>query len=310
MAQAAFADERLVALRQAIARLEAQKSQSRFFSGKLASGEKAAGVRGEPHPALLSLGVPSFDRLLGGGLPLAGLTEIRNGETRDIGAATGFTAALAVLCQAESKDRRHSVIFWIAERQATREAGLPDGVGLQAYGLDTSRFLLGHPHRITDALWMAEAALSSCRFAAVVLEIRSNPACFGLRESRRLHLRAQASRIPLLLLRQSGEEEASSALLRLHVCPAPARARIFPEGQALPGSIGNPVFHVTAEKSRAIAPAGFLMEWNSNDRRFYECDAALAPVGPAYSLAELSASVGRPRIEDEMGKVMAFNRAS
>lgn len=53
---------------------------------------------------ILPLGVPQFDEVLQGGLPLEGMMEIRNAETRDAGAAAGFVAALAVLYQRQKKE--------------------------------------------------------------------------------------------------------------------------------------------------------------------------------------------------------------
>ncbi|WP_203424993.1 hypothetical protein [Sinorhizobium sp. BG8] len=312
MAGIAAADERLFALREAVARLEGHGMPERRYPAPDRMASPSIHCK-TPMARRITLGVPFFDADLCGGMAIEGLTEIRNAETRDAGAAMGFTTALAVVCQeASRKDNASALVLWIVETAASREAGMPYGVGLETFGLDTSRFLLTCPRRTQDALWIAEAALSTPAFSAVVLEVRGNPACFGLSESRRLHLRARASGIPLLLLRQNGAEEASSALLRLHVRPAAAAERILHKGHELRGSLGNPVFHVTAEKSRTLAPDGILLEWNSRDRRFSEFNPAAhaAPAKPAHPRALLSPSGGRPDIEAEMGRVVAFSRAS
>jgi protein ImuA len=175
-------------------------------------------------------------------------------------------------------------------------------------------FLHASPRKLEDALWLAEAALESRAFITTILEIRGNPKSFGLTESRRFHLRAKSAGRSLLLLRQSGEEEASSAHVRFLAEPAPARERPLPDGSMLCGSIGNPVFHLTLEKSRNPAPLSFLLEWNSHDRRFFAVSRSANPRLPderaAHSGTPLSASSNRPDIKKEMGALLAFARSS
>jgi len=314
MADNAVARETFLSLRDTIARIEG-KSLARLETPserQLREPRRAVAFHGLP---VLPSGVAALDAVLDGGLPLGGMTEMRNGETRNAGALAGFALALASLCQAALQaGGAMAPLLWIGEAQAQSEAGQPYAPGLKTYGVDLSGFLLASPRKIADALWMAEAALSTPGFAAVVLEIRGNPNGFGLRESRRLHLRARDTGVPLLLLRHAGEEESSSALFRLHVEAAPAMARLLPDGSRLRGSLGNPVFHVTAEKSRAFAAAGMLIEWNAHDHRFYAVDAAAAAIypqqRPALPVAQLSASAGRPSGEDPLGRIVAFSRAS
>jgi protein ImuA len=137
---------------------------------------------------------------------------------------------------------------------------------------------------------------------------------FGLTESRRLGLRAKASGRPLFLLRQSGEEEASSAIFRFLAEPAPAQARPLPDGSMLGGSIGNPVFRLTLEKSRNPAPLSLLLEWNPHDRRFFpvrqSADTRFPDERAAHSGAELPASADRPDRTEEVGSLLAFARSS
>ncbi|WP_426231383.1 ImuA family protein [Pararhizobium sp. DWP3-4] len=316
MVQTPMTRERLSALREEIARLEnenvpgllkaARKGAPAGFEQKI--GNEDAGVSRQ----VLPLGIAALDDILQGGLPLGGLTEIRTAETRDAGAAMGFVLALAVLCQ--DRGQAVSPVLWIGQGMTASEAGPPYGRGLQAYGLDTGRCIFSSPRTVADALWIAEAALSVPVFTAIILEIRGNPAQFGLNESRRLHMRARTGKVPIFLLRQAGEEEASSAIFRFRVAPAPAAGRPLPDGSMLAGSIGNPVFRVAVEKSRAFAPLELLMEWSSHARRFRdlvpETAASAAKRQPAHSVAELPASAGGPGGADEMGRVMAFQKAS
>lgn len=317
MVQTPMARERLFALREEIARLENEN-----VPGLLKAARKGAPVGFERKVDnedartcrhVLPLGITALDDILQGGLPLGGLTEIRTAETRDAGAAMGFVLALAVLCQGDRRQAA-SPVLWIGQGMTASEAGAPYGRGLQAYGLDVGRCIFSSPRTIADALWIAEAALSDPVFTAIILEVRGNPAQFGLNESRRLHMRARTGKVPIFLLRQAGEEEASSALLRFRVAPAPATARPLPDGSVLAGSIGNPVYRVTVEKSRAFSPLELLMEWSSHARRFRHLvpEAAVSPAKrqPAHSVLELPASAGGPGGADEMGRIMAFQKAS
>lgn len=319
MAENAVQRETVLSLRETIARIENRRLPGVVKAVKAAD---PAGFRRKEEGSqtsgrkVLPLGIPELDDILEGGLPLEGMTEIRNSETRDAGAAAGFATALSALCQQARRQTGDvgAPVLWISQSLASTEAGLPYGLGLKAYGLDIRSLILSLPRTVKDALWIAETALSVPVFCAVILEIRGNPASLALSESRRLHVRARAGRIPLLLLRQSGHEEASSAFFRLHIEPAPARERPLPDGSMLCGSIGHPVFHVIAEKSRSPAPVGLFLEWNPHDRRFYPVEplpaAAAADPEPAHSVARLSASSGRPGGAGTLGHLLAFPRAS
>ncbi|MFK0165976.1 ImuA family protein [Rhizobium sp. NPDC090279] len=329
MAETAVARETLFALRETIARLEGRPIPAlaaaayEMLADK--SAMRSAGIA-KPMPAqltpiqpmlaqpLLPIGVDDLDAALQGGLPLDGLTEIRSLGLRDAGVASGFALALAARlhAQASDTDAATSPVLWIGDTVATMEAGLPYAIGISDFGLEPAAFLQASPRRLDDALWVAEAALASATFAVVILEVRGNPTRFGLTESRRLALRAKAAGRPLFLLRQGGEEEASSALFRFSVEPAPAQARPLPDGSVLGGSIGHPAFRLTLEKSRNPAPLSITLEWNAHDRRFAPAPDAERPAFPgehaAHSGADLSASADRPYRAQTLGPVLALDR--
>ncbi len=313
MAGSAVARETLFALRETIARIEGRPAAGLVCgdAGAAETGLAPKTTNGN-EAALLPLGIADFDDPLGGGLPLDALTEIRCGELRDAGAASGFALALGTCVLGRTGGSSPARLLWIGERVAGMEAGLPHAAGLVDYGLDPASLLYAAPRRLPDALWLAEAALGSGAFAAVILEVRGNPQHFGLTESRRLSLRARAAGRPLLLLRQAGEEEASSALFRFRLQPAPAAARLLPDGSVLGGSIGNPVFHLTVEKSRVPAFSDIFLEWNIHDRQFYlaRLDAVPAIRKPADPGAHLPAPADRPDRPTALGAVVAFSRAS
>ncbi|PLU10533.1 ImuA family protein [Sinorhizobium medicae] len=318
MAGNAVQRQTVLSLRETIARIEDRGLQG--CARAVAKAADPAGFRRgkeeASRPEVLPLGVPKLDEVLNGGLPFGGMMEIRNAETRDSGAAVGFVAALAALYQRQKKESGClAPVLWISQTLAAREAGQPYAPGLKAYGLDVQRFLFVSARTVKDALWIAETALSVPVFAAVVLEIRGNPASLALSESRRLHVRARAGGVPLLVFRQAGEEEASSAFFRFQVKPAPAGERPLPDGSVLCGSIGHPVFHLLVEKSRLQASDDIFLEWNAHDRRFYALDerwnAALQTNDePTDPVDPLSASAGRSHRAHSLGRLLAFPRAS
>lgn len=317
MAQPAAARERLFALRETIAKLEGKPLPALAAAEREAIGTDHAQPPETGLDALrLPFGVPELDAALEGGLAMDGLTEIRTGLSRDGAAASGFALGLAALLQRQNEEEGRSPlpVLWIADRMSSLETGVPYAVGLRDFGLKPELFLHASPRKLEEALWLAEAALASGVFPLTVLEVRGNPKPLGLTESRRLSLRAKSAERPLLLLRQAGGEEASSALFRFVVEPAPALARPLPDGSMLGGSIGNPVFRLTLEKSRNPAPLSFLLEWNSHDRRFLlarqSSDARLSGERTAHSGAVLSASSDRPDRPQTMGARLALGRTA
>ncbi|XAZ23442.1 hypothetical protein LVY75_32415 [Sinorhizobium sp. B11] len=314
MAQTALARERLFALRETIARLEGKSAPALAAAEREALSEGRERLQERILPRL-PFGVEQFDDALEGGLQLDAITEFRAASSCDAGAASGLAMAIAARLQKQEEETSRLLpLLWIGDVVGTLEAGRPYAPGLRDFGLKPERFFHAAPRKLEDALWLAEAAIESAAFSAVVFEVRGNPLHFGLTESRRLSLRARAVQRPLFLLRQAGEEEASSAAFRLHVEPAPSDLRPLPDGSKLSGSIGNPIFRLTLEKSRNPAPLSCLLEWNPHEREFLPVNepSFARPPGEqsAHSVAQLSASANGPHRPQAMGAVLAFERAS
>lgn len=330
MAQKAVAREEVFSLRETIARLEG-KTVTLDEPGLSAaeSGKRQAARQGESplapvnNPACLPLGLEAIDTVLDGGLPRAGMAEIRSGEMRNAGAATGL--ALAVCAFLVHRDAGKTVpreaVLWISERGVAREAGEPFAEGLRDYGIGLDKLVYAVPKRIEEALWLAEAALKSRAFRAVILELGGNPARFGLSESRRLSLRARHSGSLLLLLRQGGVEEAGSTIFRMEAHPAPAGQYRLADGTALRGTIGASAFSLTIEKSpKPASPTlskAIVIEWNAHERLFVHAldrvpSSPLQPgrTGTAHPVAGLPEAADRPDRAAAMGTVLGFSRAS
>lgn len=311
MAEAALAQERLFALRSEISRLESGQTMALARAAR----EDAWDRPSERDDGLIHSGAAGFDIALGGGLARSALHEIRTVATADNGAASGFALALARLAMgaAPGAGGDASRILWISDPVGASESGKPYGPGLAAHGVPPAALVHASPKHLKDALMVAEAALAVQSFAAVILEIYGNPQKLGLTESRRLNLRAKAYRRPILLLRERGEEEASNAVSRFRVASSPAAPYRWADGKANGLAFGNPVFHVTLEKSRNPSPPEFLLEWNHHDCRFRELEAgpyAVSGGRPKDTRAPLSASVDRPDRADSLGPLVAYPWAS
>ncbi len=240
-----------------------------------AADARSLGVR---HGSL-PLAVPPLDRLLAGGLRRNALHEVRSDTTRDAASATGFAAALLACLAAH--DRRP--VLWVAEASALREAGLPYGAGLDRFGTDSSRLILVRVAKPAEALWVFEEGLSCRGLAAVLTEIRGNPRPLDLTATRRLALRAEAGGVMGLLLRQSGEAQATAAETRWGVAPLPAAM-----SDDFAAGIGRPAWRLTLERNRRGPTGTADVEWDHERRTFAEAGL------PAHSRSVAAASFDRP----------------
>jgi protein ImuA len=210
--------------------------------------------------ARLPFGIPALDAMTGGGLPLAALTEIRAGESRDGGAAGGFALALVARLAAAG---RAPAVLWISAADARRETGGLYAPGLAALGLDPAGVVQVTVRTGSEALWAFEAALSCPALGAAICELRQ--VALDLSATRRMALRARASGVAGFLVRLGQPvPEPSAAALRFAVRPAPAGAI-----GGFPG-VGRMAWRLALEKNR-LGPTGtFILEWNAYERSFAE----------------------------------------
>ena len=259
MARGAAAEAELRRLRRDIAAIEGRLAEDDRLT--LDRDSEPAESKGRSLPRRrLPLGMPSLDGLLGGGLPLAALHEIRAGETRDGGVACGFLLALV----ARLHDLGASSVLWISEADVRRETGGLYAPGLAALGLDPRHVVEVAVRTELEALWAFEAALSCTSLGVAVCELRQ--ASLDLSATRRSALRARESGVTGFLLRLGNAwAEPSAAELRLCVTPA------------LAGTIGNfsvgigrMAWRLSLEKNRLGPTGNFTVEWKAHERSFSE----------------------------------------
>lgn len=233
-------------------------------AGPPAAHGPAATLKPRERRGRLRLGVAALDRTLGGGLPLAILHEIRAGESRDGGAATGFV--LALLARLAWAGGIPSAL-WISEAGSRREVGELYGPGLLALGLDPGRIIEVAARNEAEALWAFEAALSCQGVGVAICELRQ--ASLNLTATRRCALRARQAGVTGFLLRVSGEAEPSAAELRFLL--APARAGTIGHFGA---GLGRIAWRIALEKNRGGRTGLFDVEWNAYERCFAEREDA------------------------------------
>ncbi len=295
-------------LRQAIARIEGKPDHAARLAAGLDQESRFERQGGEGADCLdLDTSAFRFDSLMAELLMPGMMVELRGERLQQAGAISGFALALALMGADQAIKGHSKRLLFIADPHVVREAGLVYAPGLSDFGLHPAELVHALPRRIEDALWLAEAALTSRAFSSVVLEVFGNPKKFGLTESRRLSLKARGTGGRLSVLRQAGEEEASSAFLRLSVHTAPAAARALADGTLLGGSIGLPAFRILAEKSRFPGRTELILEWNPDDRRLRPItDTRSSGIGLPDSLPILSTARDRSHRPQALGPVVAF----
>lgn len=245
------------------------------IAGPFAGFETAGNGRFVP------LNVDAIDAALpGGGLKAGALHEVGAEDYRDMGAATGFLAALAT-CLAESTSMP---VLWCGSAQPPFDIGALYGPGLVGFGFDPARLVLALPASVTDCLWAMEEALRSGVFAVVIGEVAGRAAALDLTATRRLQLAAEEKGTPVLLFTGHDGGAASAAVTRWRIAALPGS--VIPDTDEFGGLTGVPCWRAALTRARGGAPGTWNVAWHAGDRRFALADtAALArwekPPAPA-----------------------------
>jgi protein ImuA len=242
-------------------------------------------LEGAAAPLRVSLGIEKIDAILDPknhqGLIASALHEIRVETGRSAANGAGFALCLGLTIARQLRCQKNAMaaepkdippVFWVCERHIHNEYAAFYTPGLAAFGLAPENLIRIHPRSREETLWAAgEIAATNNAAAFCLIEIKGHPKEFDLTATRRLMLRAQTSQTPVLLLRQSGHEEASAAATRWHVSPAISSTAMdnCPSNPLLRQFLGPPVFSVSLEKCRgAIArqTSPWIMEWNTHEQ--------------------------------------------
>jgi protein ImuA len=227
----------LCRLRQVVAKIEGQETD-------LAEGHRA-----------LSFGVAEIDRVLGGGLAPASLHEVAASAWPDLGAAIGFTLALA----ARAPDRRETV--WVQTDFAALDSGNLYGPGVEMFGLPPRALLILKVPRPLDALWAMEETLKCRAISSVICELPNDGAIADLTATQRLTLAARQGGTFGFLLRHRASCLTSSAETRWKISAASSAADRF-------GGLGGTAFTAALMKNRRGPQAQWTIVWDHHERTF------------------------------------------
>ncbi len=234
----------------------------------------------------LGFGLAALDDALGGGLEAGGLHEVRAPLARDLGAALAVVLALAATARAVLGRAR---VLWVTDPAVLPDAGFLYPDGLMQFGLDPAALALVQPLDLKGALWAADEGARCPGLAAVVLQVKGNPARLDRVATRRLLLHGRESGTPVLLLRQSGAAEPGAALTRWRAEPRPS-----PPDAAYPQGVGLPHLRLVLERARDGRTGAWNLVWNPKRREFAHGPRQEAP-DPGAGLPASSHRPDRPR---------------
>ena len=220
------------------------------------------GPVGSDSARAISLG-PAFDGVLPErGLRTGALHEVAASAYRDMGAATGFLAALAV-CAMRNSSRP---VLWCEARRPPFDMGRLYGPGIAAFGFDPARLLLAVPPGDSDCLWIMEEALRSQAFAFVTGEVDGRSSALSLAATRRLQLAAEETQTPVALFTGHSKGSASVTVTRWHVAGAESRNDFHAdETERLPGL---PNWDVSLVRCRGGQQGRWRVEWRAAESAF------------------------------------------
>jgi len=248
------------------------------LKARIAACEAGAGGRAADAIAqkAISLGHGGLDAALpGGGLKQGALHEVAAAEYRDMGAATGFLAALAARCQRIAGNE--APLLWCQLAAPPFDMGPLYAPGLAGFGLDPARLILASPARPVELLWVLEEALRAGALCGVVGEIDGRSATLDLTATRRLQLAAEETGTPVLLFtghRREGEGGTSAASTRWVVGPAPGVEDVAEDmgrdffSAGFPGLVGSPRWHVRLQRVKGGSPGSWLLRWRAEEAVF------------------------------------------
>ena len=112
-------------------------------------------------------------------------------------------------------------ILWVQDRLSRREGGRPylPGAGKPVPAAPILRVEVSHPR---DVLWAMEEGAACAGLGAVVGEIHGDPAVLDFTATKRLALRAEASGVPVWLIRAGGAAGLSAARERWRIGASPS----------------------------------------------------------------------------------------
>ena len=117
-------------------------------------------------------------------------------------------------------------VLWVRDRPSERENGRLYAPGLRAFGLDRP-ILHVTANNPRDVLWTMEEGAACAGLSAVIGEIHGAPSVLDFTATKRLALRAEASGVPLWLIRSGDPGTLSAARERWRIGALPSDIHPF-----------------------------------------------------------------------------------
>ena len=206
---------------------------------------------------VMTFGIDSIDRRLGGGLAHRALHEVFAASVEDASAAAAFAVMTAMRACPAGRP-----VLWVREERCGRRGGHLHVAGLAELGFDPGDLVLVEAQD-TLAVLRAGADIVKCgQVGAVVIEPWGKAPLLDLTASRRLSMAAAVSGVLTLALRVDAQPMPSAAQTRWQVAAAPSS----PLAANAPG---HPAFDIVLLRHRGgIAGFEARVEWNRDIRSF------------------------------------------
>jgi protein ImuA len=222
----------------------------------------------EKHPSHatppISFGDTDIDEAFGGGIVRDGLHDIYAAGTADIGAATGFAAALSL------RAAMGQPILWVRQEFLDTETGNLHAPGLAGLGLDPKRVILVRAQNSEGLLRAGEQGVRCSALGAVLIEPWGEPKALDFTASRRLALASSKSGVPAFMLRICASPAQSAAATRWKV-------RSLPSRELAGNAPGFPAFELNLLRHRGgLQGHSWNVEWNRDQRCFKQRQSSRA----------------------------------
>lgn len=168
-------------------------------------------------------------------------------------AATGFLLSLL--------HQTGGPILWVQDHMSRRESGQLYTPSLPAFGI-THPVLRVHVSRPRDVLWAMEEGAACAGLSAVIGEIHGAPAALDFTATKRLAMRAEASGVPVFILRSGDPGVLSAARARWRVMSLPSLTH--PNDIRAPGT---PQWDLDLFRARAQQPRRWVAQYDPNAPR-------------------------------------------
>ncbi|MFG6565975.1 ImuA family protein [Sulfitobacter sp. 1A13421] len=166
--------------------------------------------------------------------------------------ASGFVLSLL--------PRGKGPVLWVQDFLSRRENGAPYTPSLAAFGLEQPVLLVNASHP-RDVLWAMEEGAACAGLSAVVGEVHGGPEVLDFTATKRLSLRAEASGVPLYLIRSGDPGGLSAARMRWRIASLPAQAH--PDDPQAPGAAR---WDLELFRARGHAPGRWVADHEADKR--------------------------------------------